>query len=359
MKVLQVLGSLTYGGAETMVMNYYRHIDKSICQIDFIVHGRGNGAYEDEVISNGSKVIHLPTAGKLGFLKYVLILYKTIINNGPYDVVHAHTNIQEGMVLLAAKMAGVPIRISHSHNTSFNTSAMKLNINRMLLKFNANKKLACGEVAGKAFYGNNDFVVVNNAVEVKKFLSVPESSGSALRTKFGISQNAIIIGHVGRFVDQKNHEFLLESFSDAVNDNPYLKLICVGEGSLLPQMKQLVKKMSIEENVYFIGSWSDMPSIYQMFDVFVLPSKHEGLPLTLVEAQVSGLRCLVADNITDECDLGLNLINYIPLDRKIWSQYFALLRKKVEITDKCRLEKAAERYNIDKQCAKLLNIYRS
>ena len=111
MKVLQVLGSLTYGGAETMVMNYYRHIDKSICQIDFIVHGRGNGVYEDEVISNGSKVIHLPTAGKLGFLKYVLILYKTIINNGPYDVVHAHTNIQEGMVLLAAKMAGVPIRI--------------------------------------------------------------------------------------------------------------------------------------------------------------------------------------------------------------------------------------------------------
>lgn len=359
MRVLQILGSLTYGGAETMVMNYYRHIDKSLCQCDFIVHGRGNDVYENEVINNGSKVIHIPTAGSLGFLKYVLTLYRAFVSNGPYDVVHAHTNIQEGMALLAAKMAGVPLRISHSHNTSFNTNSIKLHINRLLVKCNANKKLACGEAAGRAFYGNNDFIILNNAIEVKKILGISEICADSLRAKLRIDEDSIVIGHVGRFVDQKNHKFLLESFSDAVASNPHLKLVCIGEGKLLSEMKQLTRSISIEDNVCFMGACADMPSAYQMFDVFVLPSKHEGLPLTLVEAQVSGLRCIVADNITKECDLGLDLVDYIPLNRKNWGQYLAQVKKKEKLIDKHKLEEAAERYDIEKQCVKLLDIYRS
>lgn len=359
MRVLQVLGSLTYGGAETMVMNYYRHLDKNICQIDFIVHGKGNDAYEEEVVRNGSKVIHLPRAGTLGFIKYVKAVYDTIISNGPYDVVHAHTNVQEGMVLLAARIAGVPIRISHSHNTRFNTSPAKVHINRILLKLSANRKLACGEAAGEAFYGNKDFIIINNAVEVGKLLCTSIDCGFSLRKELKIERDAIVIGHVGRFVDQKNHEFLLKAFSRAVDNNPHLRLVCVGEGDLLPKMKQVAKKESIADKVYFIGGRSDMPNIYQMFDVFVLPSKHEGLPLTLVEAQVSGLKCMVADNVTRECDLGLNLIDYVPLDGKMWSQRFAKLEKKSNLIDKKELEKSAKRYDIVKQCENLLNIYKN
>lgn len=359
MRILQVLGSLTYGGAETMVMNYYRHLDINICQIDFIVHGKGNDVYETEVVRNGSKVIHLPRAGMLGFTKYVKAVYNAIISNGPYDAVHAHTNVQEGMVLLAAKLAGVPIRISHSHNTSFNTSSTKIYINRILIKLCANRKLACGEAAGEAFYGNKDFVIINNAVEVRKLLCTSIDSGFLLRKELGIEKDAIVIGHVGRFVDQKNHEFLLKAFSKAIDTNPNLRLVCVGEGDLLPKMIQLAKKESIVGKVHFIGCRSDMPNIYQMFDVFVLPSKHEGLPLTLVEAQVSGLKCLVADNVTKECDLGLNLIDYIPLDEKIWSQRFAKMEIKSNLIDKHKLEKNAERYDIEKQCEKLLNIYKN
>lgn len=358
MRVLQILGSLTYGGAETMVMNYFRHIDKHECQMDFVVHGIGNGVYEEEVKKSGSQVIHLPTAGSIGFCKYVMELRKVIIDNGPYDVVHAHTNIQEGMALFAAKLAGVPIRVSHSHNTSFNASAIKLHINRALLVNVSNRKLACGEAAGLAFYGKRNFKVINNAVEIKNLAKASEAAGKKKRFEFGIDKESIVLGHVGRFVEQKNHVFLLEVFSEAVKIRPELRLVCVGEGNLLPKIKQLAKDFGIEDKVLFIGSQSDMATIYRMFDAFVLPSRHEGLPLTLVEAQAANLKCIVADNITRECDLGLGSVSYIPLDKEIWSREFSKVTVKQKKIDESTIICAGSRYDIEIQCKELLSVYR-
>lgn len=358
MRVLQILGSLTYGGAETMVMNYFRHIDKEKCKMDFIVHGPGNGVYEAEVIKAGAKVIHIPTAGSIGFIRYLILLRKKIIDNGPYDVVHAHTNIQEGMALLAAKMAGVPVRVSHSHNTNFNTGMLKLILNRVLINYASNRKLACGEAAGKAFYGNSEFSVISNAVEIKTLAHMTKKDGEKKRHEFGIAEDLIVLGHVGRFVPQKNHVFLLESFADAVLIRPELRLVCVGDGPLLSEMKQMAKDFAISDKVIFTGNQADMPSIYQMFDIFVLPSKYEGLPLTLVEAQASSLRCLVADNITKECDLGIDGVLYLPLEKKQWDKYFIGAEKTKRIINTELIIMAGEKFDIDVQCNKLLNVYK-
>lgn len=358
MRVLQILGSLTYGGAETMVINYFRHIDKHECHMDFVVHGVGNGVYEEEVKKRGSKVIHLPTAGSIGFWKYVMELRKVIIDNGPYDVVHAHTNIQEGMALFAAKLAGVPIRVSHSHNTSFNASPIKLHINRALLMYFSNRKLACGEAAGIAFYGKRNFRIINNAVEIKSLAKATEMAGEKKRLEFGLDKKSIVLGHVGRFVEQKNHYFLLDAFAEAVKVRPELRLVCVGEGNLLPNIKQLAKDFDIEDKVLFIGSQSNMPIIYRMFDAFVLPSRHEGLPLTLVEAQAANLKCIVADTITRECDFGLGSVSYIPLDKEMWSRELGKVTAKEKNVDESMLICAGSRYDIEIQCEELLRVYR-
>lgn len=357
MKIIQVLGSLTYGGAETMVMNYYRMIDHKKYKIDFIVHAEGNTNYEEEIKKNGDNVFYIPTPGSIGAVKYIRALKDTLLLNGPYDVIHAHTNIQEWMVLFAAYSARIPIRISHSHNTAFNASRIKVIVNRMIVNQFATLRLSCGIKAGKAFYGGRaKFFVLSNAIDVNAFCNAAKNLDRRNMPHLQLSEDDIIIGHVGRFVKQKNHVFLINVFEKAYKDNKHLKLILFGDGPLLEEEKRICEERKISDRVIFAGTTSNMPEAYALFDIFVLPSLHEGLPLTLIEAQCSGLRIYASDSITEECDLRLNKIKYLPLDEATWVKALVNARRK-EKEDFTIIKNAARDYDNEIQTARLLTFY--
>lgn len=357
-RVLEVLGSLGHGGAESMVLNYSRKLPGLGVRVDFLVHAKGDASYEAVAEGLGGNIYYVETPGKLGPIKYVREMLNVLRDSGPFNVVHAHTNAQSGLVMAAAKLAHVPIRIPHSHNTVFNCSQAQLHINRALVNCFATNRLACGEEAGRALYGNKPFLVINNAINVDDYIYCNHND-LAYRHSLGIDDDACVVGHVGRFVPQKNHEFILALASKAKKQGLNAVFVLVGDGRKMDEMKDLVESSSLlVESVKFLGIRDDMPDLYSMFDVLLLPSRFEGLPLTLVEAQSSSLHCLVSEAVTTECDLGLDLLEYLPLDEDIWFEKLVscMNQNRVHLNPDL-IKSAAKRYDSNEQIRQLAKCY--
>lgn len=269
------------GGVESVVMNYYRNIDKSKVQFHFICDEDSTDIPYDEIEKLGGKVIVVPPYQKL--FKYQKELYKIFKENN-YKIVHSHINALSVFPLRIAKKAGVPIRIAHSHSTS-NKKEWKKNIVKNILrpfsKLYANKFFACTKHAGEWLFGKKiierkELNVINNAIDLKKF-EFNEKTREDLRKELGIKEDTLIIGHVGRFMKQKNHEFLIEVFKELIKKNDNSILMLIGQGPLLNDMKQKVRDLKIEDKVKFIGQVTDVEKYYNIMDVFLFPSIYEGL----------------------------------------------------------------------------------
>ena len=269
------------GGVESVVMNYYRNIDKSKVQFHFICDEDSTDIPYDEIEKLGGKVIVVPPYQKL--FKYQKELYKVFKENN-YKIVHSHINALSVFPLRIAKKAGVPIRIAHSHSTS-NKKEWKKNILKMILrplsKLYANNYFACTEYAGKWLFGKKvverkELNVINNAIDLKKF-EFNENTRKALREELGIKDDTLIIGHVGRFMKQKNHEFLVEVFNEVYKKNQNTLLILIGQGPLLSEIKQKAINLNIEDKIKFIGQVTDVEKYYNIMDIFLFPSIYEGL----------------------------------------------------------------------------------
>ena len=269
------------GGVESVVMNYYRNIDKSKVQFHFICDEDSTDIPYDEIEKLGGKVIIVPPYQKL--FKYQKELYKIFKENG-YKIVHSHINALSVFPLRAAKKAGVPIRIAHSHTTS-NKKEWKRNLAKNILrpfsKLYANKFFACTKHAGEWLFGKKiierkELNVINNAIDLKKF-EFNEKTREDLRKELGIKEDTLIIGHVGRFMKQKNHEFLIEVFKELIKKNDNSILMLIGQGPLLNDMKQKVRDLKIEDKVQFMGQVTDVEKYYNIMDVFLFPSIYEGL----------------------------------------------------------------------------------
>lgn len=269
------------GGVESVVMNYYRNIDKSKVQFHFICDEDSTDIPYDEIEKLGGKVIVVPPYQKL--FKYQKELYKIFKENN-YKIVHSHINALSVFPLRVAKKAGVPIRIAHSHSTS-NKKEWKKNIVKNILrpfsKLYANKFFACTKHAGEWLFGKKiierkELNVINNAIDLKKF-EFNEKTREDLRKELGIKEDTLIIGHVGRFMKQKNHEFLIEVFKELIKKNDNSILMLIGQGPLLNDMKQKVRDLKIEDKVKFMGQVTDVEKYYNIMDVFLFPSIYEGL----------------------------------------------------------------------------------
>lgn len=269
------------GGVESVVMNYYRNIDKSKVQFHFICDEDSTDIPYDEIEKLGGKVIVVPPYQKL--FKYQKELYKIFKENN-YKIVHSHINALSVFPLRVAKKAGVPIRIAHSHSTS-NKKEWKKNIVKNILrpfsKLYANKFFACTKHAGEWLFGKKiierkELNVINNAIDLKKF-EFNEQTREDLRKELGIKEDTLIIGHVGRFMKQKNHEFLIEVFKELIKKNDNSILMLIGQGPLLNDMKQKVRDLKIEDKVKFMGQVTDVEKYYNIMDVFLFPSIYEGL----------------------------------------------------------------------------------
>ena len=269
------------GGVESVVMNYYRNIDRDKIQFHFLCDEDSTDIPYDEIERLGGKVIVIPPYQKL--FKYQKELYKIFKENN-YKIVHSHINALSVFPLRIAKKAGVPIRIAHSHTTS-NKKEWKRNLAKNILrpfsKVYANQFFACTEHAGKWLFGKKvverkKLNVINNAIDLKKF-EFNEKIREDLRKEFGIKEDTIVIGHIGRFMKQKNHEFLIDVFNELYKKNQNTVLILIGQGPLLNEIKQKARNLDIENKIKFIGQVTDVERYYNIMDVFVFPSIYEGL----------------------------------------------------------------------------------
>lgn len=300
-RVLQVVTYMGRGGLETMLMNYYRHIDHSKVQFDYLTHREFDGDYDKEIKDLGGNVYHLSNLNPLS-TSYKKSLNDFFENHPEYKIVHSHLDCMAGIPLKYAKLNNVPIRIAHAHNSN-QTKDLKYPLKlfyKRNIKKNANYLFACGDEAGKWMFNTDNFKVLNNAIDAKDY-TFNMNIRNDKRKEFGISDDSILVGHVGRFFPQKNHEFLIDIFNQFHKDHPNSYLMLVGEGELKVSIQDKVRTLGLEDFVIFTGLRSDVNDLLQAMDVFLFPSLYEGLPVSIIEAQAAGLPCLISDKVPIEC----------------------------------------------------------
>lgn len=327
MRVLHVVHSMNRGGLETFIMNIYRKIDRTKVQFDFLVHTNEECAYDQEIKDLGGKMYSVPNRRK-GLLKYYKALNTFFKNHSEYKIVHQHlSSLTNVAPLKIASKYKVPVRIVHSHNTKQGGYWLHKYIhkfNQLFVKSFATHYFACSDLAAKWLYPNNiyeknKFEIINNAIDTDDFLFNANSRNS-IRKEFNF-EDKFVIGHVGRFHPQKNHDFLIDVFKYINERNKDTKLLLIGDGYLRSDIKRKAKKLDLMDNVIFTGVRSDIPDLLNSMDVFVMPSHHEGLPVTVVEAQASGLPCVLSNNITNEVEI-IGNVDWCDLDDNlsVWSK---------------------------------------
>ena len=302
-RVAQIVGKMLGGGVEAVVMNYYRHIDRSKVQFDFLVDEDSTRVPEDEITALGGRIFRIPPYQHP--IRYRRELIR-LMREQQWPIVHSNINTLSVFPLSAAKKVGVPVRIAHSHSTmgkgEFAKNAMKL-VLRPFANVYPTVRFACSRYAGKWLFGKNaDFTVIPNAIELDKFRFNAETRKQT-RKELGISDDTFLIGHVGRFMPQKNQSFLVDVLAGLLPKRPDAMLAFVGDGPDKPAVQQHVEELGIADHVLFLGQRSDVNGLYQAFDVFCLPSLYEGLGIVAVEAQVADLPCLLSDIVPSEADV--------------------------------------------------------
>lgn len=343
------------GGVETFIMNYFRHIDRTKIMFDFI-NWYDHICFEEEIIQLGGKIFNIVDVKKNPLKNYIQL--KNIMKN--YEIIHIQMLSAANIIpLLAAKKAKVKHRLVHSHNGNTPKSIIKSIlhlINRSFIIKNSTELLACSNLAGRWMFKGNKFRVINNAIEINKY-AYNKDKRTRVRKELNI-QNELVIGHIGRFAEQKNHVFLIEVFEKIVKLNSNTLLLLVGTGSELEKIKNKVEKLNLTNKVKFLGLRNDIADILQAIDIFLLPSLFEGLPVTGIEAETSGVQCFFSKNISQE----INITNsyFIDLNEKPekWAEKILLLNEKYERKPTGLLiEKAG--YSIENEAQKLKKYYLS
>lgn len=321
-RLLCIVGSMNAGGAETFLMKMYRALDREKYQMDFAVAELGKGFYDDEIISMGGNIYHIIPKSK-GILKNFNDIRRLVKDNDYNYVMRISQHSLSGLELLAAKLGGAKVRIFRSSNSN-TTSNSKLNlILHKLCMFMPNTfstvRIAPSTEAAEFMFGDGCIEqgkaeLLPNAIDTNTF-KYNEMLRKHIRNEFNIDTNKLVVGHIGRFNQQKNHKFLIEVFAEVLKQKPNALLMLVGDGEMKRYIKEQIKKLGIEESVIFTGIRSDVPALLSAMDVFVFPSFYEGMPNTIIEAQATGLPCVIANTITKEVKL-TDLVIFLDLKYK-------------------------------------------
>lgn len=286
-------------GISTVILNYFRAIDKSSIKIDLVAPNDVKQEIRDEFKSYSCDIYKIE--GRLNRpYSYYKRLKRLIIENG-YDIVHAHGNSATLFLEMhAARKGGVDVRISHSHNTTCKYKLLD-KLLRPLFYRSYTHALACGEAAGRWLYGDRPFKIMNNGVDIEKFQYDPDVRDE-YRDRYGLADYKVV-GHVGRFSHQKNHDLLVDIFAELYSQDDTYRLMLIGDGTLRAEIERKVQDLGLKDAVMFMGRTTEVPQLLQAMDVLVMPSRYEGLPLSLIEAQAACLPCVVSDAITREVAL--------------------------------------------------------
>ena len=314
-KILQIFTVLNKGGAETNLMNYYRNMDKNEFQMDFLVH-RENGFFEQEILNSGSKIYRLPPILPWKLKEYKRAVKDFFDQHSDYDIIHGQCSELGVFIYEEAKRRNIPVIIAHAHNNRMDRD--KKLVFRLLWKKRMRKSIntyfTCGKEAAENLFGKklaSKSYQMNNAIEVENF-KFNSSIRDSKRKELGADEFYNII-NIGRFNSQKNQLFLLDVLAEIIKKNTNYKLFLVGDGELKTQILEKIKKLKIERNVELQGIRNDIPEILQAMDVFLFPSLFEGLPVSLVEAQTTGIQCVISDGVPAESILVKENVKVISL----------------------------------------------
>lgn len=324
MKILVITtSSFNYGvGIANVILNYYFNMDKTGIHIDFLCSKYIDDKLKSDIQTYGSRVYKICDRTKSP-LKYIYTLSR-IIKKEKYDIVHAHGNSSTLVLeMLAARLGKAKIRISHAHSTS---SKVKL-LHKLLRSINSKlctHRFACSYEAGLWLFGNKRFEVVNNGINVDEYI-FNERIRKEYREQLNLAEEDILLGQVSHFVETKNQTFTLRVFEKLYNKNNNYRLILIGDGRLKNDIQKEVEKLGLKDVVIFTGKTLNVKSYLQAIDVFLLPSKFEGLPLALLEAQAAGIPCFVSDRITHEVAI-TDLIKFLSINNNI-NEWVSLIEK--------------------------------
>ena len=361
-RILHVIGIMNRGGAETMIMNLYRHIDRSKVQFDFVQNENEGAAFDEEIRELGGNIYHCPRFKGVNCIQYVRWWKQFFDQHHEYAIVHGHIGSTASFYLNEARKHGI-LTIAHSHNTNSRTvKQFFFSILAYPTRFIADYLFMCSRQAGidrfgeKAVLDDNRAFFFPNAIDTEMF-QYSNSSRENIRREFGVSDKELLIGHVGRFAKQKNHAFLLDIFKKISEKKPDAKLLLVGDGDLRQEIKGKIDLLGLKDRVIMTGVRSDVNDLMSAMDVMLFPSLFEGLPVTLVEAQCNGLPCVISDKVPSDSIIMKELVKVCSLedDLSVWTEA-------VENTDKNDRTRYAEEmkkteFDIEKSAKWLEDFY--
>ena len=323
-RVLHIFNTMANGGIENFVMEYYRNIDRNKVQFDFLVSTYEKGYYDEEIIQMGGRIFHACPKNK-NLIKNFFDT-KQVVKEHNYSIVHRHTGSAIAKFdLYAAKMGGAKHLILHSHNTKAGRPLLH-KISNLIFREIRVEQFACSKDAGIFLFDQDNFKIIPNAIKCEKY-KYDKTEREKIRASLGWD-NCLVIGHVGKFLKAKNHFFILKIFQEFLKTDKNAKLVLVGTGENYEAVKNKIYEERLENSVILLGNRTDVNLLLQAFDVFLFPSLFEGLPFVLVEAQTSGLPCVVSTNVPEECNVS-GEIKFLDLncDMSVWVE---AIKKKVE-----------------------------
>lgn len=360
-RILQCFTIMNRGGAETMIMNYYRNIDRSKIQFDFLVHREEKGAYDDEILRLGGRIYRLSNIHPKNFVKYKKEVKEFLNEHKEYKIIHGNFSELGYFLYKEAKKQGVPTIICHAHNYS-NVFDIK-SIFRFYWKHAMRRYIThcftCSEIAAKWLFGDErakDLIMMNNAIDSNLFV-YNKNKSKEIKNKLNI-EGKFVIGHIGRFNIQKNHEFIIDVFNEIKKNKEESVLVLVGEGELEEKIKLKVDKLNLQQDVMFLGSRNDVNELMQGFDVFLFPSIFEGLGVVLIEAQAAGIKSFTSEEAVPKEAKITELLSYIPLvnGEKYWANEILKYSKGYERIN-TRNEIVENKYDIDENVRWLEEFY--
>ena len=325
-RILHILHSMNRGGAEAMLMNYYRNVDRTRVQFDFLLTEQKRCQYEEEIEQMGGKVYRVPLLTFGNPFPYINGVRNFLKAHPEYRIVHSHTSSKSAVPLWVAKQCGVPVRVCHAHSSSaghglegFIRWALGVWLKQVATDF-----MSCGEGATVCWYGKeylNKAHFVPNAVDMNKY-GFDNSIRKVKRGALGLSDDVCVLGMVSRFHPVKNHLFALDVLAVLKQRHCHAKLLFVGDGDLRPAIEEKMSNLNLQQDVILVGLVSDVPNYLQAMDMVLMPSFHEGLPVSLVEAQANGLSVVASTGVPHEVDVTDN-VEFHPLEVNVWADCLA------------------------------------
>lgn len=363
-RILQVIAGMNAGGMENMIMNYYRNLDRKIIQFDFLIFTEGEAFFEKEILSLGGKIYKI-TSRRKNFIKNRIELKQFFVKYAQnYDIAEFHQGITYYYPLKMAKRYGVKARIIHNHGIDrkflkylkiYNEFFAKRRISNLATHY-----FSCSEDVNNQLFSNKilkrkKIQIIPNAIDVEKFRYSKEKANK-IKKELSINEDIYVFGHIGTFTYPKNHNFIIQQYSELCKKRNNCILLLVGEGPLKKQIENKVRTLDIEDRVIFLGVRKDISDILSSIDTLIFPSLFEGIPLTLIESQAAGVKLLLSDNISQKIKC-TNLCRFISLAANDEWQKFLMDFQKNEDREKYNEQVKETNYNINKMALKLQKSY--